>query len=66
MSQFIKETEISEKKHQNVHTLQNQTECQKYKVSVNPFAKSIPANFLVLISTKSINQNLSKANDKIF
>ena len=63
---FIKETKLSEKKHQKVHTLQNKTGCQKYKVSVTAFAKSKPANFLVLIYTKFINQNLSKANDKIF
>ena len=40
-SQFIKETEISEKRHQKVH----KTECQKYKLLVTTFVKSIPACF---------------------
>ena len=39
---------------------------QNYRVSVIALAKLIPANFLVLISTKFINQNISKANDEIF
>ena len=66
MSQFNKETKISEKKYLKVCTLQNNTECQIYKVSVTALAGSMPANFLVLISTKLINQNLSKPNDEIF
>ena len=66
MSLFMKETEISEKKQQKAHTLPNKTECQKYKILVTTFVKSIPANSLVLISTKFINQNLSKATDEIF
>ena len=65
MSQFIKETEISEKKHQKVRTLQNKTECQKYGVSVTALAKLIPAIFLVLTSAMFINQNMSKAKDEI-
>ena len=66
MSQFNKETKISEKKYLKVCTLQNKTECQIYKVSVTALAVSMPANFLVLITTKLINQILSKANDEIF
>ena len=44
-SQFIKETEISEKRHQKVNTLHDKTECQKYKLLVTTFVKSIPACF---------------------
>ena len=49
-----------------MHILQDKTGYQKYKVSDTAFAKLIPANFLVLIVTKFISQNLSKANDEIF
>ena len=66
MYQFMKETEISEKKHQKVQFLENKTECQKHKVSVTAFAKLIPANFLVLVSSKFMYENLSQANDEIF
>ena len=38
-------------------------ECQRCKVSVIRFVKSITVTFLVLISTKFINQNLLKATD---
>ena len=62
MWQFIKKS-ISEKKHQNVHILQDKTACQNSTVLVTPFAKLIP---VALISTKFLNQNLSKANDEIF
>ena len=63
MSQFIKDTYISEKKYQKVHNLQDKTGYQNYKVSVTAIAKLMPATFLILIFT---NQNLSKANDKTF
>ena len=66
MSQFIKETEISEKKHLKVYTVPNKIECQKYRFSVTAFAELTPANFLVLISKKFINQNISNANYEIF
>ena len=66
MYQFMKETEISEKKHQKVQFLENKTECQKHKVSVTAFVKLIPANFLVLVSSKFMYENLSQANDEIF
>lgn len=66
MSQFMKKTQISEKLYQKPHILQDKTECQKYKNLVTAFAKLIPPNFLVLISTKSRTQNLSKANDEVF
>ena len=39
------------------------TKIQKYKVLI---AKLIPANILVLISTKFINQNQSKSDDDFF
>ena len=63
MSQFIKATEISEKKFQKVHNLQNKTGCQKCKVSFTALAMLTPANILILIPTKFKNQTLSKAND---
>ena len=63
MSQFIKETEISEKKYQKVHTLHNKAECQ---VSFTEFVKSIPEHLRVLISTKFTNQNLSNTTDEDF
>ena len=66
MSQFIKETETSEKKHQTVHTLHNKTECQIYKVSFTAFVKPIPQNLTVLVSTKFANQNLSNTTDEDF
>ena len=42
---------------------QDKTACQNSKVLLTAFAKLIP---VVLISTKFINQNLSKANDEVF
>ena len=53
-------------KYQKVHNLQDKTGCQKYEVSVTAIAKLMPANFSILIFTKFKNQNLSKANDKLF
>ena len=61
-----KKQKFQKRSTRKIHSLQNKTECQKYKVSVTAFAKSIPANFLVLTSAKLINQNLSKANYEIF
>ena len=63
MSQIIKATQISEKKFQKIHNLQDKTGCQKYKISVTAIAKSTPSNLLILISTKLKNQTLSKVND---
>ena len=65
MSQFIKDTYISEKKYQNVHNLQDKHGCKKY-VSVTAIAKLMPANLSILITTNFKNQNLSKAKDKVF
>ena len=45
MSQFIKDTRISENKYQKVHNLQEKTGCRKYKVSVTPIPKSMTVNF---------------------
>ena len=39
--------------------------CKKY-VSVTAITKLMPANFSILITTKFKNENLSKANDKVF
>ena len=39
--------------------------CKKY-VSVTAITKLMPANLSILITTKFKNQNLSKANDKVF
>ena len=64
--QFIKEIQISEKKHQKFHILQDNTRCQENKVLVTTFPKLTPAKCLVLISTKFINQGQSKANDEMF
>ena len=64
--QFIKEIQISEKKHQKVRILQDNTGCQENKVLVTAFPKLAPAKCLVLISTKFINQGQSKANDEMF
>ena len=65
MLQFIKDTKISEKKYQNVHNLQDKPGCKKY-VSVTDITKLMPENLSILITTKFKNQNLSKANDKVF
>ena len=66
MSQFMKDTKISEKKQQKVHNLQDKTACQKYNVSVTAIAKLEPVNFSILITTKFKNPNLSKASNKVF
>ena len=52
-----------EKEFQKVHNLQDQTACQKYKVSLTAIANLTPANISILISTKFKNETLSKAND---
>ena len=56
---------MSEKKYQNVHDLQDKPGCKKY-VSVTAITKLMPANLSMLITAKFKNQNLSKANDKVF
>ena len=65
MSQFIKDTKISEKKYKNVHNLQDKPGCKKY-VSVTTVTKLMPANLSILITTKFKNQNLSKPKNKVF
>ena len=65
MSQFIRDTKISEKKYQNVRNLQDKHGCKKY-ASVTAITKLMPANLSILITTNFKNQNLSKANDKVF
>ena len=65
MSQFIKDTYISEKKYQNVHNLQDKPGYKQY-VSVTAITITKPANLSILITTKFKNQNFSKANDKVF
>ena len=62
MSQFIKDTKISEKKDQHFHNLKDKTWYKKY-VSVTAIAKLMPANLSTLIVTKFKNRNLSKTNN---
>ena len=57
---------MSDKKYQNVHNLQDKAGCKKYNVSVTAIANLMPANRSILIITEFKNENLSKANNKVF
>ena len=61
MSQFIKDTCISKKKQQKVLNWQDKTGCQKYNVSVTAIEELMPANCLILISTKLKKSRLIKS-----
>ena len=65
MSQFIKDTQISEKKYKKLDNLQGKTGCPEYNVWVTAIAKLMQPHFSILILTKFKNQNLSKAIDEV-
>ena len=60
MSQFTKNTSVSEKKYQKVHNLQDKAGCQKFKVSVT--AKVNASKYFNIDIHKIQKLPLSKAN----
>ena len=64
MSQFTKNTSVSEKKYQKVHNLQDKAGCQKFKVSVT--AKVNASKYFNIDIHKIQKLNLIKSKLSLF